>query len=77
MLQERRRDGCRAAARGARDRLHLRYRGGDCLPQLGDAGAGVVVTGRDEERGRAVVGEVTGAGGEAIFVGHDLEDTGG
>ena len=40
---------------------------------MGGVGTKVVVTGRDGERGRAVVGEISGAGGEAIFVGHDLE----
>jgi len=37
-------------------------------------GAAVVVTGRDEARGRAVVGEITKAGGTAQFVAAELAD---
>lgn len=37
-------------------------------------GASVVVTGRDEERGEAVVEEITERGGEATFVPADLAD---
>jgi NAD(P)-dependent dehydrogenase (short-subunit alcohol dehydrogenase family) len=37
-------------------------------------GADVVVTGRDHERGAAVVDEITGAGGRATFVAADLVD---
>ncbi len=51
--------------------------GAEIARRLGNAGARVVVTGRDEERGHAVVGEITGAGGEAVFVCQDLEDAGG
>lgn len=42
---------------------------------LAGAGARVVITGRDEERGEKVVGEITEASGEAVFVAHDLEDS--
>lgn len=37
-------------------------------------GAAVVVTGRDEARGAAVVAEITAAGGEAAFVAADIAD---
>jgi len=37
-------------------------------------GARVVVTGRDHDRGGAVVAEITDAGGEALFVAADLSD---
>jgi NAD(P)-dependent dehydrogenase (short-subunit alcohol dehydrogenase family) len=37
-------------------------------------GAGVVVTGRDAERGAAAVAAITGAGGEAAFHAADLSD---
>jgi NAD(P)-dependent dehydrogenase (short-subunit alcohol dehydrogenase family) len=36
-------------------------------------GASVVVTGRDAERGRAVVGAIQAAGGEATFLPHELD----
>ncbi len=45
--------------------------------RLGEAGVRVVVTGRDGDRGQEIVGEITGAGGEAYFVAHDLEDVDG
>jgi NAD(P)-dependent dehydrogenase (short-subunit alcohol dehydrogenase family) len=48
--------------------------GREVARSLAEAGARVVVTGRDEERGEELVGEITGAGGEAVFVAHDLED---
>lgn len=51
--------------------------GAEIARRLGEAGVGVVVTGRDEDRGREVVGEITGAGGEALFIAHDLEDVDG
>lgn len=37
-------------------------------------GARVVVTGRDEPRGRAVVDEITSRGGSAVFIAADLND---
>jgi NAD(P)-dependent dehydrogenase (short-subunit alcohol dehydrogenase family) len=43
--------------------------------RLAGAGANIVVIGRDEERGSEVVGEITGAGGKASFIAHDLEDS--
>lgn len=42
--------------------------------RLGDLGAAVVVHGRDPERGRGVVAEITAASGSARFVGADLAD---
>jgi NAD(P)-dependent dehydrogenase (short-subunit alcohol dehydrogenase family) len=39
-------------------------------------GAGVLVTGRDRERGDAVADQITRAGGEAVFVAADLADEG-
>jgi NAD(P)-dependent dehydrogenase (short-subunit alcohol dehydrogenase family) len=42
--------------------------------ELAREGAAVVVTGRDEERGRAVVDAATSAGGEAVFLAADLRD---
>ncbi len=36
-------------------------------------GAAVCVTGRNEERGRAVVDDIAGAGGRAVFIAADLE----
>ncbi len=41
---------------------------------LAGEGAGVVVTGRDGERGAAVVSEITAGGGTAYFVAADLHD---
>ncbi len=41
---------------------------------FGAAGARVVVNGRDEARGAAVVDEITVAGGEASFIAADLKD---
>jgi NAD(P)-dependent dehydrogenase (short-subunit alcohol dehydrogenase family) len=41
---------------------------------LAREGAAVVVTGRDQARGEAVVAEITAAGGEATFVAADLGD---
>jgi NAD(P)-dependent dehydrogenase (short-subunit alcohol dehydrogenase family) len=40
--------------------------------QFGNAGAHVIVTGRDEMRGREVVDAITSAGGEAHFIAADL-----
>src|SRR4051794_15058588 len=37
-------------------------------------GASVVVTGRDEQRGKSVVRAITDAGGEGVFVAADLAD---
>ena len=51
--------------------------GAEIARLLGGAGIKVVVTGRDGERGHAVVTEITGAGGEAIFLSQDLEDARG
>jgi NAD(P)-dependent dehydrogenase (short-subunit alcohol dehydrogenase family) len=48
--------------------------GREVARSLAEAGARVVVTGRDERRGSEMVEEITGAGGEAAFVAHDLED---
>ena len=42
--------------------------------ELAREGAAVVVTGRDQERGDAVVAEITAAGGSASFVAADLGD---
>ena len=42
--------------------------------ELAREGAAVVVTGRDQERGDAVVAEITGAGGTASFEPADLGD---
>ncbi|HEX4777955.1 MAG TPA: SDR family oxidoreductase [Acidimicrobiia bacterium] len=42
--------------------------------ELARQGARVVVTGRDESRGAAVVDEVTNAGGDAAFVAAELSD---
>ena len=39
---------------------------------LADAGTFVVVTGRDEARGDAVVADISAAGGDAVFVAGDL-----
>jgi NAD(P)-dependent dehydrogenase (short-subunit alcohol dehydrogenase family) len=50
--------------------------GREVARSLAVAGAGVVVTGRDEQRGSDVVEEITAGGGEAVFVAHDLEDAG-
>lgn len=51
--------------------------GAEIARRLGEAGIRVVVTGRDRDRGHEVVGEITGAGGEAHFIAHDLEDVDG
>ena len=48
--------------------------GREVARSLAVAGAGVVVTGRDEQRGSDVVEEITAGGGEAVFVAHDLQD---
>ena len=48
--------------------------GREVARSLAEAGARVVVTGRDERRGSEVVGEITAGGGEAVSVAHDLED---
>ncbi|MEJ7873229.1 MAG: SDR family NAD(P)-dependent oxidoreductase [Rubrobacteraceae bacterium] len=48
--------------------------GAEIARGLVNTDARVVVTGRSEERGQAVFGETTGAGGEAVFVGHDLKE---
>jgi NAD(P)-dependent dehydrogenase (short-subunit alcohol dehydrogenase family) len=42
--------------------------------ELARQGAGVVVTGRDASRGAAVVDEITGSGGDAVFVAAELGD---
>ena len=49
--------------------------GREVARSLAEAGARVVITGRDEERGEKLVGEITEASGEAFFVAHDLEDS--
>lgn len=46
--------------------------GAQMARQFAAAGAAVVVTGRNAERGRAVVDEIRGAGGRAAFVCADL-----
>jgi NAD(P)-dependent dehydrogenase (short-subunit alcohol dehydrogenase family) len=51
--------------------------GAEIARRLGEAEARVVVTGRDGDRGQEIVGEITGAGGEACFITHDLEDVNG
>ena len=66
-------DEHRKRARGAGDGFDLGDRAGGAR-SLAVAGAGVVVTGRDEQRGSDVVEEITAGGGEAVFVAHDLED---
>ena len=48
--------------------------GREVARQLGKAGAHVVVTGRDAERGAAIVSSITEAGGVADFVAVDLAD---
>jgi NAD(P)-dependent dehydrogenase (short-subunit alcohol dehydrogenase family) len=48
--------------------------GGESAKLLAAAGAHVVITGRDSERGSAVVKAITESGGEARFVPADLTD---
>lgn len=43
--------------------------------ELADAGASVVVSGRDAERGREVVASIRDRGGRAVFVAADLDGT--
>jgi NAD(P)-dependent dehydrogenase (short-subunit alcohol dehydrogenase family) len=43
---------------------------------LAAAGASVAVSGRDKEKGQAVVDAITAAGGEATFIAADLLDAG-
>jgi NAD(P)-dependent dehydrogenase (short-subunit alcohol dehydrogenase family) len=43
---------------------------------LADAGLHVVLTGRDEVRGRKAAEEITGSGGQADFIAADLRETG-
>ena len=45
--------------------------------QFGDQGAEVIVTGRDEMRGREVVTTIESAGGRARFIASDLSQPGG
>jgi NAD(P)-dependent dehydrogenase (short-subunit alcohol dehydrogenase family) len=48
--------------------------GAEIARRLGEAGARVAVTGRDETRGREVVHEIARTGGEAVFFAHDLRE---
>jgi len=48
--------------------------GAEVARQLAAAGGRVVVAGRNEERGRAVVDEIVADGGEAAFARHELGD---
>jgi NAD(P)-dependent dehydrogenase (short-subunit alcohol dehydrogenase family) len=50
--------------------------GAEIARRLGEAGARVAVTGRDETRGREVVHEIARTGGEAVFFAHDLGESG-
>jgi NAD(P)-dependent dehydrogenase (short-subunit alcohol dehydrogenase family) len=50
--------------------------GAEIARSLARAGAKTAVAGRDQGRGDGVVGEIEEAGGEAIFVAHDLRDRG-
>jgi NAD(P)-dependent dehydrogenase (short-subunit alcohol dehydrogenase family) len=50
--------------------------GAEIARRLGEAGASVGVTGRDETRDREVVHEIARTGGEAVFLAHDLEEAG-
>jgi NAD(P)-dependent dehydrogenase (short-subunit alcohol dehydrogenase family) len=65
------------SARSAGNGFDLRNREGggqDFRRSQSKAGARVVVTGRDEERGKRVVEEIVGTGAEAVFVAYDFED---
>jgi NAD(P)-dependent dehydrogenase (short-subunit alcohol dehydrogenase family) len=46
--------------------------GAEIARRLGEAGAKVAVTGRDETRGREVVHEIARKGSEAVFFSHEL-----
>ena len=48
--------------------------GREVVRTFAGARARVVVTGRDEERGKRVVEEIVGTGAEAVFVAYDFED---
>ena len=48
--------------------------GAACAETLAREGAVVVVTDIDEPRGEALVSAIAGAGGQAIFLSHDVTD---
>jgi len=64
-------EGRRALVTGSTDGI-----GAGVARRLAEAGAAVMVTGRDEEKGAAVVAEIRAGGGRASFLAADLLEAG-